>query len=214
MPHSNHFVANSEDSIKQLKAFSPSIATTVRHTTPVLQAIQRVGECDIDAPATGDLCDGCKTTERHASDSAEHDHSLQESYAVLSITSNHMLAGAYTPAPTVRNGCSPVHATTSSLASIHDSELPSRVYKNNGKPTIDGNFFKSMAKTIKANRATRADADVVDEEACTHYTGYYTSNSCGRKSRYVNWIEGEAMRMRIELKFRLIDERMIAPNQR
>ena len=210
MPHSNHFVANSEDSIEQLKAFSPSIATTVRHTTPVLQAIQRVGECDIDAPATGDLCDGCKTTERHASDSAEHDHSLQESYAVLSITSNHMLAGAYTPAPPACHGCSPVHATASPLAPIHDSELPSGLYKNNGKPTIDRNFFKSMAKTIKANRTCIADAEVVDQEACTHYTGYYTSNSCGEENRYVNWIEGDAMRMRIELKFSLIREMMLA----
>jgi len=27
----------------------------------------------------------------------------------------------------------------------------------------------------------------------------------------VNWIEGDALRMRIELKFRLIRERMLAP---
>ena len=33
-----------------------------------------------------------------------------------------------------------------------DSEL-SVIYNNNGKPTIDRNFFKSLAKTIKANRA-------------------------------------------------------------
>jgi hypothetical protein len=38
------------------------------------------------------------------------------------------------------------------------------LYKNNGKPTIDVNFFKSMAKTIKANRASKAEADVVDEK--------------------------------------------------
>jgi hypothetical protein len=120
-----------------------------------------------------------------------------------------MLAGD-TPAPTVRHGCSPVRATTSSLASIHDSELPSGVYKNNGKPTIDRNFFKSMAKTIKANRASRADAEVVDEEACTHYTGNYTSNLCGGKTRYANWIVGHAMQVRIELKFSLIRERMLA----
>ncbi len=107
-----------------------------------------------------------------------------------------------------------MRATTSFLASIHDSELPSDGHKNNGKPKIDGNFFKSMARTIKANRATKADSDVVDEEKCTHYTGYYTSDSCGQKSHYVNWIEGEAMRMRIELKIRLIHERMIAANQR
>jgi hypothetical protein len=43
--------------------------------------------------------------------------------------------------------------------------------KKNGKATIDRNFFKSMAKTIKANRPSIADADVVDERACTHYTG-------------------------------------------
>ena len=177
------------------------------------------------ATATADLWDGCKSTERLASDiadTAEHDFGLcLASCSALSLIRRsvsdseiHMLARADTPDPTVRHGCSPVRATTSSLASIHDSELPSGVYKNTGNPSIDRNFFKSMARTIKANRAAKADTDVVDEEACTHYTGYYTSNSCGRKSRYVNWIEGEAMRMRIELKFRLIDERMIAPNQR
>ena len=210
MQHSNHFVTNSKHSIEQLKAFSPCLAFAVRHTTPVLRGIPRVGESDIVAPATGDLCDGCKTTEQHASDSAEQDHSLQESYAVLSITSEiHTLAGDR-PAPTVRHACPPVRATTSSLASIHDSDLPSGVYKNNSKPTIDRNFFKSMAKTIKANRASRADAEVVDEEACTHYTGNYTSNLCGEKTRYANWIVGHAMRVRIELKFSLIRERMLA----
>jgi hypothetical protein len=103
-----------------------------------------------------------------------------------------MLAGACIPASTACLGCSPVCATASSPASIHDSELPSGLYKNNGKPTIslsiDRSLFKSMAKTIKANRASKADADVFDEETCTHYTGNYTSNSCGRKSRYVHWI--------------------------
>jgi hypothetical protein len=178
------------------------------------------------ATQAADLWDGCKSTERLASDSAEHDFSLcQASYTALSILRRsvsdseiHLLAVAGTPAPTVRHGhgCSPVRATTSSLASIHDSELPSGVlvYKNTGKPTIDSNFFKSMARTIKAKRAAKADADVVDEQACTHYTGYYTSNSCGQKSHYVNWIEGDAMRMRIELKVRLIHERMIAASQR
>jgi hypothetical protein len=153
----------------------------------------------------------------HASDSAEHDSSLQESYAVLSSTSvadsEIHFAGAYTPAPPACHGCSPVHATASPLAPIHDSKLPFGLYKNNGKPTIDRNFFKSMAKSIKANRASTtsiADAEAVDEEACTHYTGYYTSNSCGEETRYLNWIEGDAMRMRIELKFRLIHERMRA----
>jgi len=171
---------------------------------------------DIVAPAPGNLCDGCKTTARHASDSAEHDRGLQENCAVLSITSvadseMHMLAGACSPPPTACHGCSLVHATASSPASIRASELPSGLSKNNGKPTIDRNFFKSMAKTIKASRASKADAEVVDEEACTHYTGNYTSNSCGEKSCYVNWIEGDALRMRIELKFRLIRERMLAP---
>jgi hypothetical protein len=119
-----------------------------------------------------------------------------------------MLAGADTPAPT---GCSPVRATETPLASIRDCVLPSGPYKNNCKPTIDRNFFKSMAKTIKVNlgRASKADADVVDEEACTHYTGSYTSNSCGGKTAYVNWIEGDALRMRIELKFRLHREKML-----
>ena len=123
-----------------------------------------------------------------------------------------MLAGADTPAPTACHGCSPVRATETPLASIRDLVLPGP-YKNNGKSTIDRrNFFKSMAKTIKVNlsRTSKADADVVDEEACTHYTGSYTSNSCGGKSAYVNWIEGDALRMRIELKFRLIREKMLA----
>jgi hypothetical protein len=201
------------NSNEQLKAYSQSLAFTVRHTTTALSEIQSFGESQNVEPAKGDLCDGCKTTERIASDSAEHDRSLQETYAALSITSVadseiYILAGAYTPVP---QGCSPVHATASSLAPIHDSELTSGLYKNNGKPTIDRNFFKSMAKTIKANRASIADVEVVDQEACTHYTGYYTSSSCGEESRYVNWIEGDAMRMRIELKLRLIHERMLAP---
>ncbi len=39
------------------------------------------------------------------------------------------------------------------------------LYKSNGngKATIDRNFFKSMAKMIKANRPSKADADIVDE---------------------------------------------------
>jgi hypothetical protein len=125
-----------------------------------------------------------KSTERIPSESAEHDFSLcQASYAALSMLLHsvsdseiHLLAGAGTqPQP-------------------HDSELPSGVlvYKNTGKPTIHGNFFKSMARTIKANRTAKADTDVVDEEACTHDTGYYTSNSCGQKSQYVNWIESDS----------------------
>ncbi len=202
--------------IEQDKACSQSPAFTVRHITTVLPEIHRIGESEHVAPETGDLCDGCKTTERHASDSAEHDRSLQETYAELSSTSVadseiHMLAGAYAPAPTACHGFSPMHATASPLAPIHDSEVPSGLYKNNSKPTIDRNFFKSMAKTIKANRASIVDAEVVDQEACTHYTGYYTPNSCGEETRFVNWIEGDAMRMRIELKFRLIHERMLAP---
>ena len=71
------------------------------------------------------------------------------------------------------------------------------------------NFFKSMAKTIKANRASKAGAEVVDDKACTHYTGHYTPNSCGEKSHYVNWIEGGAMRARVELKFGFLHERML-----
>ena len=66
-----------------------------------------------------------------------------------------------------------------------------------------------MGKTIKASRASIADADVI-EEARTRYTGYYTSNSCGQKTRCLNWVEGDAMRMRIELKFRLIRQLMLA----
>ena len=124
-----------------------------------------------------------------------------------------MLAGACIPAPIACHGCSPVCATGSSLATIRDSELPSGLYKNKRKPTIGisiRNFFKSMGKKIKANRASIADADVIDEEARTHFTGYCTSNSSGQKIRCLNWIEGDAMQMRIELKFRLIREMMLA----
>ena len=87
------------------------------------------------------------------------------------------------------------------------------LYKNNGKAPIDLNFFKLMAKTIKANRPSIADADVVDERACTHCTGCYTfTSSCGGKTPYVDtrWIEGHAMRVRIDLKFRLLHERLLA----
>ena len=89
------------------------------------------------------------------------------------------------------------------------------LYKNNGngKATIDRNFFKAMAKTIKGNRPSIADADVVDEKACLHYTGCYTStSSCSEKTCYADtsWIEGHAMRVRIDLKFRLLQERMRA----
>ena len=44
------------------------------------------------------------------------------------------------------------------------------VIYNNGQPTMDRNFFKSLAKMIKANRALIHGSDVVDEESCTHYT--------------------------------------------
>ena len=122
-----------------------------------------------------------------------------------------MLAAAYMPAPTACHGCSPVCATGSPLSSIRDSELPSGLYKNNRKPAIVvsiRNFFKSMGRTFKASRASIADANVIDAE--THYTGYYTSNICGQKTRCLNWVEGDAMRMRIELKFRLIRQLMLA----
>jgi hypothetical protein len=214
---------NSDNSIAvaHCAPYSPRLALTVRHTRPVLpeilRASQRVVESDNVAPATADLCDGCRDNERHAPDSAENDRSLQANNAALSSTSVansgvHMLTGACIPAPTACLGLSPVCATASTPASIHDSKLPSGLYKNNGKPTIslsiDRSFFKLMAKSIKANRASKADADVIDEETCTHYTGYYTSNACGGKSRYVNWIDGEATRMRIEVKSNLIRERM------
>jgi len=42
-------------------------------------------------------------------------------------------------------------ASPGRLKCMGDSEL-SVIYDNNGKPTIDPNFFKSLAKTIKANR--------------------------------------------------------------
>jgi hypothetical protein len=76
----------------------------------------------------------------------------------VSDTEIHMLAGADTPAPTACHGCSPVRATATFLASIREGELPSGLYKNNGKPTIDGNVFQSTAKAIKANLASKADA--------------------------------------------------------
>ena len=76
--------------------------------------------------------------------------------------------------------------------------------KIDGKPKIDGNFFKSMAKSIKANRASQ-----MVHEACTQHTGYYTSSSC-ENTPFEHWIEGDAMRTRIELKFRLIHQRMLA----
>ena len=201
----NDFVTNvrmegkhNDDNIEQLKSYSASLATDSH-------AHKRTHNHSLK-----------QTLAHESAHSAEHDRSLQESYAVLSITSVadseiRMLAGAYTPAPPACHGCSPVHATASPLAPIHDSELPSGLYENKGKPTIDRNFFKSMARTIKGNRTCIADAEVVDQEACKHYTGYYTSTSCGEETRYVNWIEGDAMRIRIELKFRLIHERMLAP---
>ena len=104
------------------------------------------------------------------------------------------------------------HTDVSKVAS--DMSDPEQIlYKNNGKATIDRNFFKSMAKMIKANRPSIADAEVVDEKACTHYTGCCASNSSrGEKTRYVetSWIEGHAMRVRIDLKFHLLHERMLA----
>jgi hypothetical protein len=102
------------------------------------------------------------------------------------------------------------HTDCSKMApDMTDRQIP---YQNNGKPTIDVNFFKSMAETIKANRASKAGAEVVDDKACTHSTGYYTNNSCGEETRYVDWlrVEGEAMRVRVELKFGFLDERMLA----
>jgi len=75
------------------------------------------------------------------------------------------------------------HTDVSMVASdMSDQQIP---YKNNGKATIDRNFFKSMAKMIKANRPSIAAADGV-------------------------WIEGHAMRVRIDLKFHLLHEKMLA----
>ena len=72
------------------------------------------------------------------------------------------------------------HTDCSKMAAdMSDQQI---MYKNNGKPTIDVNFFKSMAKTSKAKRAAKAGAEVVYEKACTHYTGTYTPNSCGEKN--------------------------------
>jgi hypothetical protein len=57
-----------------------------------------------------------------------------------------------------------------------DNELHA-IYKIDGKPKIDGNFFKSMAKAIKANRGSIADA-------CAPHTGYYTSSSCSENAPF------------------------------
>jgi hypothetical protein len=99
------------------------------------------------------------------------------------------------------------HATTTfhgGLLVRSDNELPA-TYKIDGKPKIDVNFFKSMAKSIKANRAS-----LIADETCKQYTGYYTSSSGSENNPFQYWIEGDAMRMRIELKFRLIHQRMLA----
>jgi hypothetical protein len=112
---------------------------------------------------------------------------------------------AVLPPPTREPPPKPAPAVTlhgGSLARC-DNELPA-IYEINGKPKIDGIFFKSMAKSIKANRALIAD------EACTQHTVYYTSSKKSENTPFQPWIEGDAMRMRIELKFRLIHQRMLA----
>jgi hypothetical protein len=106
-----------------------------------------------------------------------------------------LLSVAVPPAPAV--------TSHGGLPAGCDNELPA-IYEINGKPKIDGNFFKSMAKSIKANRALIAD------EACTQHTGYYTPSKKSENTPFQHWIEGDAMRMRIELKFRLIHQRMLA----
>ena len=47
------------------------------------------------------------------------------------------------------------------------------IYKHNGKATIDRNFFKSMAKMIKANRPSIADAGVVGMHALHWVLHFY-----------------------------------------
>jgi hypothetical protein len=106
-----------------------------------------------------------------------------------------MTTGAFTPAPTTFHG---------GLLARRDIEPPA-IHKIDGKATRDGNFFKSMAKSIKANRAS-----LIADETCKQYTGYYTSSSGSENNPFQYWIEGDAMRMRIELKFRLIHQRMLA----
>jgi len=81
------------------------------------------------------------------------------------------------------------------------NDLPA-IHKIDGKPKIDGNFLKSMAKSIKANRAS-----LIADEACTQHTGYYASSSCSENTPFQYWIEVDAMRTRIELKFRFIHQR-------
>jgi len=58
-----------------------------------------------------------------------------------------------------------------------DNELHA-IHKIDGKLKIDGNFFKSMAKSIKANRASIA------YESCTPHTGYYTYSSCSENAPF------------------------------
>jgi hypothetical protein len=150
----------------------------------------------MSAPATSDVCDSCKATEPQASDKAEHAVKARfDRFAVRSCSS------------------APTTCQDGSLVS-RDNELPA-TYKIDGKPKIDGNFFKSMAKSIKANRASiaKSRSDVVDGEECTQHTGYYTYSSCSENTHYQHWIEGDAMRMRIEVKFRLIHARMLASEE-
>jgi hypothetical protein len=75
------------------------------------------------------------------------------------------------PMTTRGNTTAPPHGD--SLAR-RDNELHV-IYKIDGKPKIDGNFFKSMAKAIKDNRGSIADA-------YTPHCGYYTSSSCSENA--------------------------------
>ena len=62
-----------------------------------------------------------------------------------------------------------------------------------------------MAKRIKETRPSTADADVMHAlhqtrtAPGTHYT----------KTGHIDWIEGHAMLVRIDLKFHLLHERML-----
>ena len=199
-------------SIDTLKAFQHHYSWRA-----VLGKIPRAAESvrsDNVTPSSAHLVDGCRTMPslqlRRRGPAGGLQLDISPIHCLASNSVEHMIAGgADTQAPTVYPGCSPVCETATSLACIPVSDLPSGLYKPSGNPARDSNFFKSMAKTIKANRrrASIADADVVDEEACTHYTGSYSPSSSGEKSSYENWIVGDALRVRIELKFRLLREK-------
>jgi hypothetical protein len=189
---SNHRVTN-----VRMKGEDDGASTELKDCQSFSKHDKTFEEPFMSAPATSDVCDSCKATEPQASaDKAEH---------AITARFNRFTIPSCSSAPTTCQDGSLVSSV---------KKLPA-TYKIDGKPKIDGNFFKSMAKSIKANRASIAGSrfDVVDGEECTQHTGYYAPSSCSENTHYQHWIEGDAMRMRIELKFRLIHARMLASEE-